>query len=93
VTEYTPENREHQPGTAMPFRTRLDGVTLYHLQVWKPSFEDGEVLREAGFQPNDGGNEMLENTMVWYTIDPESAFKFATPEQWEASPLDDAEAV
>ena len=64
-----------------------DGAfTFYHVQVWKPTLEDGDILRSAGFKPHDGGNEDLKNTMVFYTIDPEAALKIATPEQWEAAP-------
>jgi hypothetical protein len=91
VTRHTPKKRrdgdELEPGTVMPFRRNLDGVILYTCQVWKPSFGDGEVLRDAGFKPYDGGNEALENTMLWYTIDPEAAFKLATPEQWDETPM------
>jgi SEC-C motif len=61
-------------------------TTIFTVQVWKPTFEDGEILREAGFKPEDSGMEDLENTMVFNTVDPEAAFRIATPEQWDAAP-------
>jgi hypothetical protein len=68
------------------FTPTLPVITTYNVQVRKPTLKDGDLLREAGFKPHDGGNEDLKNTMIFYTSDPEAAFRIATPEQWDAFP-------
>ena len=77
------------PATARLFRrvtTTVPVVTIYIVQVWKPTFEDGEILRKAGFNPYGVGNEDLENIMLFCTITPEVAFRIAGPEVWATAP-------
>jgi hypothetical protein len=66
--------------------TTVPVVTIYIVQVRKSTFEEGEILREAGFDPYDGGNEDLENTTLFCTITPEVAFRVAGPEVWATAP-------
>ena len=77
------------PAKARLFRrvtTTVPVVTIYIVQVWRPTFEDGEILREAGFNPYGVGNEDLEDTMLFCTITPEVAFRIAGPEVWATAP-------
>ena len=77
------------PSKAQLFRritTTVPVVTIYIVQVWKPTFEDGEILRKAGFNPYRVGNEDLENIMLFCTITPEVAFRIAGPEVWATAP-------
>ena len=77
------------PAKARLFRrvtTTAPVVTIYIVKVWRPTLEDGEILREAGFNPYGVGNEDLEDTMLFCTITPEVAFRIAGPEVWATAP-------
>jgi SEC-C motif len=89
VLDHLSGGRVTLPSKAQLFRrvtTTVPVVTIYIVQVWKPTFEDGEILRKAEFNPYGVGSEDLENTMLFCTITPEVAFRIAGPEVWATAP-------
>jgi SEC-C motif len=89
VLDHLSGGRVTLPAKARLFRrvtTTVPVVTIYIVQVGKPTFEDGEILRKAGFNPYGDGNEDLENIMLFCTITPEVAFRIAGPEMWATAP-------
>ena len=66
------------------------GLTTYVVQVRHPSFEDIDILTEAGLLATDPRSELfgeLENSTVFMTMDEESAYAVVTPDQWETTTI------
>lgn len=89
---FTPKRRV-KLRLANALRHRAGDVTIYVMQLYKDDMTSKVVDRLRDWGWTVVPDPELKNTILFSTADGEAAFLGMSPEQWDKTPIDDAEFV